>query len=252
MIRSQIRSAVALSAIVLLSAGASSAGVRVIHASPDAPNVDVYVNTAPGAGAPNIANLAYRSATPYVALPTGDYRFRVTPAGATSPVVIDATAPISGSVDYTVAAINQLASISPLVLVDDNTVISNKARVRFVHASPNAPAVDVALAGAGPVLFNATTFGNVGVAQPGFGTGNYLVLDGGSYNLEVRLDSNNQVALNLPGINLQNGFVYTIFAVGLVGNANTPLGAQIFTDVPAPTSAAALVMAGLLATRRRR
>ena len=69
-------------------AASSSAGVRVVHASPDTPPVDVYVNTAPGAGAPAIANLAFRGATGYVPLPTDTYRFRVTPSGATSPVPI--------------------------------------------------------------------------------------------------------------------------------------------------------------------
>ena len=54
--------------------------------------------------------------------------------------------------DYTVAAIGLVAEIEPLVLVDDNTApASGKAHVSVVHASPDAPAVDIAVKG-GAVL----------------------------------------------------------------------------------------------------
>ena len=83
--------------------GPAYGGVRVIHASPDAPPVDVYVNGDPGVAMPNISGLAFTQGTGYVPLPTDTYRFRVTPAGAAAPVVIDATSPIDGSTIGTVA-----------------------------------------------------------------------------------------------------------------------------------------------------
>ena len=49
------------------------------------------------------------------------------------------------------AATGFLASIQPLVLEDDRGT-TGQAKVRFVHTSPDAPAVDVAVKG-GPVLF---------------------------------------------------------------------------------------------------
>ncbi|MBC7771352.1 MAG: DUF4397 domain-containing protein [Pyrinomonadaceae bacterium] len=108
--------------MILLAGGActASADLRVIHASPDAPNVDVYVNNAPD-GAPAISNLPYTFGTPYIDLPSADYRFRVTPAGALSPVVIDVTAPIDATLDYSVVATGFLADIQASVYVDDNT-----------------------------------------------------------------------------------------------------------------------------------
>ena len=47
--------------------------VRVIHASPDAPAVDVWVN-----GAVAIEDLAFGSATDWIALPAGSYDVAVT------------------------------------------------------------------------------------------------------------------------------------------------------------------------------
>lgn len=235
---------VSLAAGLALSASAH-AGVRVIHASPDTPPVDVYVNTAPGAGAPAITNLPFRSATGYVPLPTDNYRFRVTPAGATSPVPIDATAAINGSTDYTIAAIGLLSgtpAISPLVLVDDNTINPTQARVRFVHGSPDAPAVDIFAVGLATPVWDAVSFGT---------SGGYRTLAPGNYNLEVRLDAGGGLALSVPNLQLDAGKVYTVFAVGLVGNGT--LAAQPFVDaIPAPGAAGILAGAGLLAFRRRR
>jgi Domain of unknown function (DUF4397) len=234
--------------VVLLAAGAASAGVRVIHASPDTPNVDVYADVAPGpvnpTGAPAFSNLPFRSATAYAPLPTNNYRFRVTPAGVTTPVAIDATASINAGTDCTIAAIGLLGgspAISPLVLVDDNTLNPAAARVRFVHASPDAPAVNIVAVGVGN-LFTNVTFGT---------SGGYVTVPQGSYDLEVRLTSNNALALSVPGVFVGRNQVYSIFAVGQVGNGS--LAAQPFVDaIPAPGAAGVLALAGLAAARRRR
>lgn len=220
----------------------ASAGVRVIHASPDAPPVDVYVNGDPGVAVPNIAGLAFTQGTAYVPLPSDTYRFRVTPAGAAAPVVIDATSPIDGGTDYTIAAINFLSAIEPLVLVDNNTSNPNGARIRFVHASPDAPAVDIFAIGLGTPLFDAISFR---------GVGDYITVPGGTYDLDVRLDSNGVSVLPVPGLSVQNGFTYTIFAMGSV--AGGTLQAVPFVDaVPAPGAASLLALAGVFAARRRR
>lgn len=240
--RRLLTSAVLSSLAGLCLAQSAEAGVRVVHASPDAPNVDVYVNTAPGGGAPAISNLAFRSATPYVSLPTANYRFRVTPTGATTPVVIDApNVPIQGNQDYSVVAVNFLSSISPLVLNDDNTINPAQARVRFVHASPDVPTVDIFAAGGMSPLFNAVNFGT---------SGGYISVNPGSYNLEVRLDSNGALALPVPGVQLQAGSVYTIFAMGSLRDGNVQ--AVLTRDIPAPGAAAMLPLAGLVLCRRRR
>lgn len=236
--------------VVMMLAGTSLAGVRVLHASPDTPNVDVYVNAAPGSAAPNIPNLAFRSITPYIPLPTDNYRFRVTPAGASSPVPIDVqNFPINASTDYTIAAIGLLSpgagqpALQALPLVDDNTLNPSAARIRFVHASPDAPAVTVFAVGVAQPLFSNISFGNSG--------GYFTLPGGGTVTLEVRLASNNALALTVPNITFAANTVSSVFAVGLVGNGT--LGAARFVDaIPAPGAGAMLAVAGILAARRRR
>jgi hypothetical protein len=56
-----------------------STGLRVIHASADAPPVDVYVA---GTDSPAIEDLAYGESTEFLALPPGRYAFDIRAAGA--------------------------------------------------------------------------------------------------------------------------------------------------------------------------
>jgi len=93
--------------------------------------------------------------------------------------------------------------------------------VRFVHLSPDAPAVDIAVTGGGVV------FGDVAFREfLGF-----TPLDAGTYNLEVRLAGTPTVVLPLPGITLEAGKIYTVFARGFVGGSGAQaLGAEIIVN----------------------
>ena len=139
--------------------------------------------------------------------------------GISSDLTLDA------GTDYTVVAVGQLASIEPLVLVDNNSApAAGKAHVRFVHASPDAPAVDIAVTG-GPVLFANVPFK---------GVGDYLPVDAGTYDLEARVAGTETVALSVPGVSLAEGGVYTIFAMGLV-EGEPALTAVPSLDASSPT-----------------
>jgi hypothetical protein len=203
-----------LTAVLALTFGLSSAALaadgqarlRVVHASPDAPAVDVWVN-----GAVAFSNAPYKGITDYASLAPDSYQVQVTPTGATTPVVISATLDLAANTDYSVVAVGKLADIEPLVLVDNNALpAAGKAHVRFVHASPDAPAVDIAVKG-GPVLFANVPFK---------GVGDYLPVDAGTYDLEVRLAGTDTVVLAVPGLALENQVVYTVFAMGLVADGS--------------------------------
>ena len=124
--------------------------------------------------------------------------------------------------NYSVFAIDSVSKISALVVADDlTTPASGKAHVRFIHLSPNAPAVDVALTGGG-VVFGNKSFKDYTAFTP---------LDAGTYNLEVRVAGTATVALPLPGIALQAGKIYTVFAKGFLGGSGAQaLGAEIIVN----------------------
>lgn len=188
------------------AAQAANAQVRVAHMSPDAPAVDIYVD-----GNKALTNVPFKTVSDYLPLPAGDHRFEVRPTGAaaTDKAVIDAKATVEAGKAYTVAAINEVAKIAPLVLVDDVAApAAGKTKVRVVHASPDAPAVDIAVKG-GPVLINNLAFGKAS---------DTLSVDATSYDLEVRPTGTTTAALSLNGTKLDAGKIYTIFAAGKLAN----------------------------------
>jgi LPXTG-motif cell wall-anchored protein len=228
----------AVSAVLVLSlvlatgvlADGHEARVRVVHGSPDAPAVDVWVN-----GAVAFSNAPFKGITDYAKLEPGSYSVQVTPTGATEPIVIDANLDLATKTDYTVVAVGQLANIEPLVLIDNNSApAAGKAHVRFIHASPDAPAVDIAVANGGPILFSNVPFK---------GVGDYLPVDAGSYDLEARIAGTDTVALSVPGVMLNEGTVYTIFAMGLAGG-EPALSAVPSVDASYPVPATLPVTGG--------
>jgi hypothetical protein len=181
-----------------------NACLNVVHASPDAPAVDVYVD-----GAKALGDLAFGTASGWVALPAGEHQIQVTAAGAEiETAVIDADVTLDDGAAYEVAAIGLLAEIEPQVHQVNLSAIGAEdepmSRVRVVHASPDAPAVDVAVKG-GDVLIENLAFPEAS---------DYLSVPAASYDLEVRPTGTTDVALDLPGVEFEAGMVYTIYAIG--------------------------------------
>jgi hypothetical protein len=174
---------------------------------------DVKVNTQP---------LTYPNNTGYLDAETGTRNIKVNVAG-TSTTVINGDLDLEVDKYYSVFAVDQVSEITALVLVDDLTMpAAGKAHVRFVHLSPDAPAVDVAVASSGAVVFSDIAFKESTVFTP---------LDAGTYNLDVRVAGTSTVALVLPPVTLQAGKIYTVFAKGfLAGTGAQALGAEIIVN----------------------
>lgn len=214
-------SAIFIASITLLSSCEDEktyAGLMVIHASPDAPGVDLLIDDVKK----NTAPLTYPDNTGYLKLESGTVNIKVNAAG-TATSVINGDLDLEEDKDYSVFATGAAASISALALEDDLTVpAAGKAHVRFVHLSPDAPAVDIAVAATGTVVF-----GNI--AFEGFTA--FTPFDAGEYNLDVRLAGTSTVALVLPAITLQAGKIYTVFAKGFVAGVGVQaLGAEIIVN----------------------
>ncbi|MDF3040085.1 MAG: hypothetical protein K0Q71_2791 [Thermomicrobiales bacterium] len=184
--------------------------VNVVHASPDAPAVDVYVD-----GAEALSGLEFGATSGWVALPAGEHQIQVTAADAAlDTAVIDADVTLEEGAAYEIAATGLLAEIAPQIYPVDLSMLGSDdesmARVRVVHASPDAPAVDVAVAG-GDVLIENLPFTEAS---------DYLDVPADSYDLEVRPTGTTDVALDLPGVALEAGTVYSVYAIGHVADGS--------------------------------
>lgn len=194
------------------------ANVLVAHASPNAPGVDLLIDDTKQ----NSAALNFPGNTGYLRVESGERNVKVNVSG-TSTTVIDADLTLDVDKNYSIFAVDSVSKITAIALVDDLTApASGKAHVRFVHLSPNAPAVDVAVASSGAVVFPNTAFKGFTAFTP---------LDAGTYNLDVRVAGTSTVALVLPAITLQAGKIYTVFAKGFLGGTGAQaLGAEIIVN----------------------
>jgi hypothetical protein len=204
-----------------VTAPATTADLRVVHASPDAPNVDVLVdNTAA------LTNVAYKAASTYLQVPSGSRNLKVRATGTTT-VVIDQTATLNDGSAYTVIATGRVASIAPLVLTDDQTSpAAGNVRLRLVHASPAAGNVDIYVTAPTADITTATpTLANVAFRV----ASNYLEVPAGTYRVRITPAGTKTVAIDVNNVALTAGQVRTAVAVDAPGGG-APLSAILLAD----------------------
>ena len=192
--------------------------MRVAHLPPNAPNVDVLVDDTAV-----LEDVSYTTVSDYLMVPAGDRAVEITAAGDPDTSVFDGTVTVEAETDYTVAAIGEVGDdadqpFEPLVLEDDNSEIGgDTARLRAVHASPDAPAVDITVA-SGDVLFDGVEYGDAA----------YTEVPSNDYTVQFRADtdSNDGDVVADFDVSLNGGTVYTAFAVGYLTPDDEPADAQ--------------------------
>ena len=177
----------------------NSSLVRVFHAAPQAPNVDVYVNDQMV-----FSNLAFGDFTRYVYLDEGEYNVSVYLAGQKDRPVINQMVDVPSQQIFTIAATGNLDNLGLLVIPDkvSKSPSQNYSSVRVIHLSPNAPGVDLLVDG--DTLFEDISFWE--------GT-DYVDLNPGTYNVNVVLNTDKSVVLPLK-VTLNPDKIYTIYIIG--------------------------------------
>jgi hypothetical protein len=196
-----------------------TANLRVAHLSPDAPNVDVWLD---GKVVPELVNVPFKTVSGYLKIPVGKHDIAVYVTKTTTGPVIDVKGIDLEKKSYTVGAIGLVSAIKAQVYTDDLTTNTTKARVRVIHASPDAPSVDVGVKGEPPALAVVK-----GIKFPD-ATG-YLELGAGVLPLEIRLAGTATIVKSFDTPALELGKVYTVFAVDIA----TKLGVVAVADVAA-------------------
>ena len=184
--------------------------VRILHASPDAPAVDVYIDKEKVA-----RNISFANLTDYLRLKPGRYNIQVFPAGSarTRPVLNENVYVPPQSI-YTIAVVNRLNNLSMFIITDpENQPEPDTSYLRVAHLSPNAPPVNIRLDNR--TLFRSLSYRDVS---------RYAVLRPATYDLNVIPGGGDQSVLTIDNIVLQSSKYYTIYILGLV-NEEPPLQA---------------------------
>jgi hypothetical protein len=204
-----------LTAVVTVDDGAPTAGnvwVRVLHASPDAPSVDVFVNDGK---VDALSGAEFGDVTEYVEVPAGSYDIKVCATADNSVCVIDLSdVALPADAKVTIAAAKPLAEIMHYVFVDGATPADGNTAVRVVHLSHDTPAVDVLTQDGATKVVENLAFPNAT---------DYLELPAGSYDLKVCANADNTVCPLDPGaLNLEAGKTYSVWAIGSLAAAIEP------------------------------
>ena len=134
------------------------AALRVVHGAPSAPAVDVYVS-GPNDDflslSPLLEDVPFKVFSDELEVDAGDYRVRVTAANDNNVIYDSGTISLTSGVEYIAIASEVSNGPSPIgltILTDlDSTPFVNandaRARLRVVHASADAPEVNVSVDG---------------------------------------------------------------------------------------------------------
>lgn len=181
--------------------------LRVFHGSPNTPTVDVYINNKLVS-----SRLSYMGFSTYLRTTPGKYNIKVFPANKMDNAVMNTNITVPERAIITDAIIGNLPNISLLPILEPVfSRIPSKVYIRFAHLSPNAPNVDIIVQGKEKI------FTNVGFKE----VTKYITLNAGTYIFDVNISKTDKRILHVPNINLLPNKIYTIYAVGLVGQ--TPL-----------------------------
>ena len=115
--------------------------VRVLHAVPNAPNVDVYLN-----GSLLTSNLAFGKISKYTIFSPGEYEFQLFPTGTYDKPLLSQTIQLIANANYTVSIVTLSNDLYLFRLKDDNIpATKSQAFLRFINLSSNAPLLGLAL-----------------------------------------------------------------------------------------------------------
>lgn len=203
---------------------ANTSWVRVVHASVDAPAVDVLAN-----GNLVFQGLRFRDFTEYTPVPPGTYTFRVNLAGTQTTAVSTGAVNLQGGVAYTFYATGRVANNSLFIMGTGDDVIApapGSTKIRVVHAASTAPPVDVyATTPYAPLPATPTL---ASVPYP-FG-GPYLTVPAGVYQARATPAGGRAIAIDSGRLPLLGGTVRTVVALD-PASPNGPFQLLVLPDV---------------------
>jgi hypothetical protein len=223
--------------IVVTSPAASSLNgtvrAQVVHGSPSAPPVDVYV-TAPGADLVQsvaLGSFAFKESLGPVEVPAGDYQIRVTlpgSPGAPGAVVFDSGTVSLPSANILIVAVdNTRVGMAPIsLLVTANGIGSfeildkdTPTQFRVIHNSPDAPPVDIIV---NNDFVNAPLLESV--PFPVFS--DFLEVPPATYNVKVTAENNPGAIVIDEDLTLEAGQQYSVYAKDVLAN----IGPYVLVD----------------------
>ncbi len=193
-----------------------SAYVRAVHASPDAPAVDVLVNNETV-----LSNVSFGDVSEYLTVEAGTYNVTIAAADDPDTVVFDDAVTFEPRSVTSLAASGEISedadtTFEPVLFEDSAfTPAENESAISIAHLAPDAPAVDVTAGNGSVVLADDVTFQNAS---------DYVTVPAGNYTAEIRAatEDNNGSIVTTVDVSLHGETAYTAWAVGYLNPDEAP------------------------------
>lgn len=176
--------------------------LRFLHASPDAPNVDVYLD-----GMRIHQNVTYLETGDFLPLPEGQYQLDIYPSGQMIHTIVSSKITIGRGRFLTAAVTGHTDNPRLVTITEDSLIPAGEAKIKFIHLSPDAPSLDIAVK-KGDVIFPNLSYRKAT---------DYLGIMPMTIDLEVRLSGTADVVLNLEQFQFNKDNAYSVFLTGLTG-----------------------------------
>lgn len=191
--------------------------LRVVNASPSLATYNAYFNGT----MVNSAALPFGGSASYSSYTPGSYSLKFTTASNVESLLTK-TVTLGVNTYYSTYLINKPAALDIYTIADDLSITAtDKAYVRFINLSPDAPALDLAKTSATTSLATNKAY----KTASGFTT-----VDAGTYTLDAKETSTGTVKTTSASTTFVAGYHYDVICGGLVTPANDterPLSLQV-------------------------
>lgn len=191
--------------------------LRVVNASPSLATYNAYFNGT----MVNSAALPFGGSASYSSYTPGSYSLKFTTASNVESLLTK-TVTLGVNTYYSTYLINKPSALDIYTLADDLSITAtDKAYVRFINLSPDAPALDLAKTSATTSLATNKAY----KTASGFTT-----VDAGTYTFDAKETSTGTVKTTSASTTFVAGYHYDVICGGLVTPANDterPLSLQV-------------------------
>ncbi|HVB03700.1 MAG TPA: DUF4397 domain-containing protein [Chitinophagaceae bacterium] len=188
-------------------------GLFIIHASADAPTMDIYANN----GQINTQPFGYtNNSQGYLAMNSNIYLFNFTRYGSTTNLVSQ-TDSLGDYKDYSLILYDSLADLKLMYILDDfASTVPVAANIRFFDLCPNLPSMDVYLDTI--PIYTGRTFAD-NLQNQALDT--FIQESAQSHVLTLRFPYHGSTATFQSTVPLYQGKIYTIYASGFAGGLDS-------------------------------
>jgi hypothetical protein len=194
--------------------------VSLYNASPNSPDLDIVVDNR----LINVYPLDYTEHTGYLRFFTGERNLKFRPYSASN-VLVDTLFNLEPNNAYSIFLLGTYENAEALLLNDNTDApAEGNAKVRFINLSPDAPAVNLQADGETESFFSDISFKE---------STEFKEVEANTFDFAVASQNGGQTLLDVPDINLQPGWYYTLIVRGYqtppAGNQNV-LSAEIIVN----------------------